>query len=126
MMGDQSKFASIKPKDGGKVTFSGNQCGKIAGIGKIDNNEGPQIKDVYLVKGHCHNLLSVSQSTDRGILVIFDFEECLIVSKDVLSLENIKTKALFRAPREGNCYTLNLFGNGFISEKCFVSNLDES
>ena len=61
MTGDQSKFVSIKPKDGGKMTFSGNQSRKIAGIGEIGNNEGPQIKDVYLVEGLCHNLLSVSQ-----------------------------------------------------------------
>ena len=125
MTGDHSKFATIKPKDGGKVIFGGNQSGRIAGIGEIGSNEGPQIKDVYLVEGLCHNLLSVSQSTDRGNLVIFDSEECLIVSKDIISLDNIKSKALFRAPREGNCYTLNL-SNSPIPEKCFVTNLDES
>ena len=50
MTGDQSKFVSIKSKDGGKVTFGGNQTGKIAGIGKIGNKEGLLIKDVYLGK----------------------------------------------------------------------------
>ena len=99
MTGDQSKFALIKPKDSGKVTFGRNQTSKIG------NNEGPLIKDVYLVEGLCHNLLSVSQSTDKGKLIIFDSEECLIVKKDLLPLENIKTKDLFRAPRDGNCYT---------------------
>ena len=28
MLGDQSKFATIKPKDGRKVTSGGNQSGK--------------------------------------------------------------------------------------------------
>ena len=126
MTGDQSKFASIKQRDSGKITFGGNQTGKIARIGEIGNKEGPLIKDVYLVEGLCHNLLSVSQSTDKGNLVIFDSEECLIVKKDLLSLENIKTKALFRAPRDDNCYTLNLFSGDSVSENCFVSNLDES
>ena len=78
------------------------------------------------MEGLCHNLLSVSQSTSKGNLVIFDSEECLIVSKDTLLLENIKSKALFRAPREGNCYTLNLSSNGSISENCFIGNLDDS
>ena len=126
MTGDKSKFVSIKPKDGGKVTFGGDQTGKIAGIGEIGNNEGPLIKDVYLVEGLCHNLLSVSQSTDKGNLVIFDSEECLIVKKDLISINDLKTKALFRAPRDGNCYTLNFSSNTSISENCFVSNLNES
>ncbi|KAI9075764.1 hypothetical protein K1719_042250 [Acacia pycnantha] len=114
-VGDQSKFASIKNKEGGKVTFGGNESGRIHGIGKIGNSNGPQIKDVYLVDGLCHNLLSVSQSTDKGNLVIFDSEECLIVSKDALSLDSIKSKALFELQRSwtfrvkslgGNLYTL--------------------
>ncbi|KAI9126138.1 hypothetical protein K1719_002559 [Acacia pycnantha] len=67
-----SKFATIKQEDGGRVIFGGNQSGKIAGIGKVGNNDGPQIKDVYFVEGLCHNLLSVSQSTDKGNIVIFD------------------------------------------------------
>ena len=46
MTGDETKFATIKPKDGGKVSFGGNQSGKIAGIGEVGNNKGPQIKDV--------------------------------------------------------------------------------
>ncbi|KAI9084598.1 hypothetical protein K1719_033380 [Acacia pycnantha] len=72
MTRDQSKFASIKHKDGGKVTFGGNESEELLGIGKIGNSNGPQIKDVYLVDGLCHNLLGVSQSTDKGNLVIFD------------------------------------------------------
>ncbi|KAI9111198.1 hypothetical protein K1719_017809 [Acacia pycnantha] len=58
------------------------------------HSNGPQIKDVYLVDGLCHNLLSVSQSTDKGNLVIFDSEECLI-------LDQTRVKSL-----GGNLYTL--------------------
>ena len=101
MTGDKSKLLSIKPKDGGRVTFGGDQSGKIAGIGEIGNNEGPLIKDVYLVEGLCHNLLSVSQSTDKGNLVIFDSDECFIIKKDLVSINDLKNKALFRAPRDG-------------------------
>ncbi|KAI9126283.1 hypothetical protein K1719_002704 [Acacia pycnantha] len=124
MTRDQSKFATIKPKNGGNMTFGGNQSGRIAGIGEVGSNDEPQIKDVYLVEGICHNLLSVSQSTDKGNLVIFNSKECLIVSKDDLPLDNVKSKALFRAPRDDNCYTLSLLSNS--SENCFIGNMDES
>ncbi|KAI9110191.1 hypothetical protein K1719_018633 [Acacia pycnantha] len=97
MTGDQSKFASIKHKDGGKVTFGGNESEEFFGIGKIGNSNGPQIKDVYLVDGLCHNLLSVSQSTDKGNLVIFDSEECLIVSIRTIMVENLRTMPLENA-----------------------------
>ena len=61
MTGDKDKFNSLVVKDGAKVSFGGNQSGKITGVGKV----GP-VQDVYLVDGLCHNLLNVSQSTDKG------------------------------------------------------------
>ena len=61
MTGDADKFIALRSKDGGKVTSGGNQSGKITGTGEIGAKNGPQIKDVYLVEGLCHNLLSVSQ-----------------------------------------------------------------
>ena len=56
MTGDRDKFKSLVIKDGATVTFGGTQSGKITGVGEV----GP-VKDVYLVDGLCHNLLSVSQ-----------------------------------------------------------------
>ena len=66
----------------------------------------------------------MSQSTDKDNWVIFDSEECLIVSKKDLQIskENLKTK--LRAKREGNCYTLDMSKN--INENCFMSNTNES
>ena len=124
MMGDVDKFVAMRSNNGSKVTFGGNQSRKITGIGEIDAKDGPQIKDVYLVEGLCHNLLSMSQSADKNNQIIFDSEECLLVNKDDLTIDKGKLKVLFRAPREGNCYTLDL--PKVNSEKCFVSNLDES
>ena len=66
MTGDQSKFVAMRPKNGGKVAFGGNQSGRIARIGKVGEKDGPQIKDIYYVDGLCHNLLSVSQSLDKN------------------------------------------------------------
>ena len=60
MTGDQSKFVTMRPKTGNKVTFGGNQFGRIAGIGEIGEKDKAQIRDVYYVEFHCHNLLSVS------------------------------------------------------------------
>ena len=72
--GDRDKFNSIEMKEGEKVSFGGNQSGKITGVGEVE-----PVKDVYFVDGLCHNLLSVSQCTHRGNWVIFDSNECLII-----------------------------------------------
>ena len=74
MTGDQSKFVTIRSQVGGKVSFGGNQSGKIAGIGEIGEKDGVQIKDVYYVEDLCHNLLSVSQSANKDNWIIFDSE----------------------------------------------------
>ena len=66
MTGDHSKFAAMRPKDGAKVTFGGEQSRKIAGIGEVSEKDELQIKDVYYIEGLCHNLLSVNQSVDRN------------------------------------------------------------
>ena len=124
MTGDQSKFVTMRLKDGSKVTFEGNQFGKIAGVGEIGENDGPQIKDVYYVGGFCHNLLNVSQSVDKNNLIIFDLEECLIVNKKDLQINKDQLNILFKVSREGNYYTINMPCSN--SEKCFVSNMDES
>ena len=106
MTGDKEKFTMMKPKEGGKVTFGGNQSGRIAGIGEVGRSSGTQIEDVYYVEGLCHNLLSVSQSTDKDNWVIFDSEECLIVNKKDLQLDKNSIKAKIRVQRDGNCYTI--------------------
>ena len=100
MTGDRDKFKSLVIKDGATVTFGGNQSGKITGVGEV----GP-VKDVYLVDGLCHNLLSVSQSTDKGNWVIFDSHECIIVDKQDLNLDKANLKCKLKANRNGNLYT---------------------
>ena len=91
MTGDRDKFKSLVIKDGAKVNFGGNQSGKITGVGEV----GP-IQDVYLVDGLCHNLLSVSQSTDKGNWVIFDSHECFIVDKNDLDIDKTILNASLR------------------------------
>ncbi|XP_028770066.1 uncharacterized protein LOC114727528 [Neltuma alba] len=98
MTGDSDKFSTLKPKEGGKVSFGGNQFGKIVGIKEVGSDKGMKVENVYYVKSLCHNLLSVSQSTNKNNWVIFDSKHCLIISKDDLSLKkkelNVKLRAL--------------------------------
>ena len=119
MTGDRDKFKSLVIKDGATVTFGGNQSGKITGVGEV----GP-VKDVYLVDGLCHNLLSVSQSTDKGNWVIFDSHECIIVDKQDLNLDKANLKCKLKANRNGNLYTLDLCQQ--LEEKCLISSDENS
>ena len=123
MTGDRNKFVSLKAKDGGKVSFGGNQSGKIIGIGEVANPSGTPVKDVYHVEGQCHNLLSVSQSADRDNWIIFDSEECFIINKKDLPIDKSKLKIQLRAPRDGNCYTIDLEKN--FENTCLISQADE-
>ena len=119
MTGDRDKFKSLVIKDGATVTFGGNQSGKITGVGEV----GP-VKDVYLVDGLCHNLLSVSQSTDKGNWIIFDSHECIIVDKQDLNLDKANLKCKLKANRNGNLYTLDLCQQ--LTEKCLISSDENS
>ena len=70
--------------------------------------------------GLLHNLLSVSQCTDKGNWVIFDSNECLVIDKHKLKLDKSNLNCKLKASRNGNLYTLDL--NQSLEEKCFISN----
>ncbi|XP_059635270.1 uncharacterized protein LOC132277427 [Cornus florida] len=101
MTGDGSKFVSLKNFDEGNVIFGDNQKAKIIGIVTISKpDEFPEIKEVLLVEGLKHNLLSVSQLCDNGKKVCFDKEKCNVVD---IELE----KVIFSACRSSrNVYTV--------------------
>ena len=65
MTGDEAQFTSLKPNDGGFVTFGDNSKGKIIRLGNISKNLFTFIENVLLVKGLKHNLLSISQLCDK-------------------------------------------------------------
>ena len=71
-------FQDLQMKKGGKVTFGGNQRGKIAGVGKIGIPPSASIDNVLFVEGLRHNLLSISQLCDSGYGVIFNKDECIV------------------------------------------------
>ena len=78
MTGNIDWFTCLTKKNGGKVTFGGNEKGKIIGIGNIGNPLHVVIENVCLVEGLNHNLLSISQLCDKGYEVIFVPTHCHI------------------------------------------------
>src|ERR1044072_7356675 len=89
MTGERHIIQKLELKPGGVVGFGGNQKGKIIGSGTIGNCKCPSIKNVLLVEGLMHNLLSISQLADNGYDVIFNQKSCKVISqKDESTLFN--------------------------------------
>src|ERR1044072_2045615 len=70
--GERHMFQKLELKVGGVVGFGGNQKGKIIGSGTIGFGKSSSIKNVLLVEGLMHNLLSISQLADNGYDVLFN------------------------------------------------------
>jgi len=101
MTGDKRKIKNLKIKDQGFVTYGDNNKGKIIGIGDVGGGDTLEIKDVLLVEGLKHNLLSISQLCDKGLKVIFESDYCTIHQK------NSKEIAL-KVMRHNNIYLIDL------------------
>jgi len=78
MTGDKTKFAKLELKEKGFVTCGDNNKGRILGNGVIGNGSSFNIKNVLLVEGLKHNLISISQLCDKGFKVMFKPNNCLI------------------------------------------------
>ena len=76
----KNMFPSLELKFRGYVGFGGNQKGNIIGSGTIGNCNLPSITNVLLVDGLMHNLLSISQLSDKGYDIIFNQKSCKAVS----------------------------------------------
>ena len=72
MTGERHMFQELELKPGGVVGFGDNQKGKITGSGTIGYGKSASIKNVLLVEGLVHNLLSISQLADNGYDVMFN------------------------------------------------------
>ena len=115
MIGDATLFSSLKDKKhGSNVTFGDGSKGKIVGIGNVGNPSKLMFKDVLFVSGLSYNLLSISQLIDKGYMVAFEGNECLI--KDSLN------KIVLKGIREGNIYALNLNSLCVNDATCLVVN----
>jgi len=78
MTGDKTKFAKLELKEEGFVTYGDNNKGKILRNGVIGKGSSFNIKNVLLVEGLKHNLVSISQLCDKGFKVMFEPNSCLI------------------------------------------------
>jgi len=76
--GDASQLINLKWKPTGFVTYGDHNRGKILGVGDIGGDDKVIIKDVLLVVGLKHNLLSISQLCDKGYNMNFEPNLCLI------------------------------------------------
>ena len=78
MTGDASQLINLKLKPAGYVTCGDNNRGRILGVGDIGGEDKMIIKDVLLVDGLKHSLLSISQLCDKGYKITFEPNRCLI------------------------------------------------
>ena len=81
MIGDPTKFLSLKRKKKGKVTFGDNLSSKIIGKGIVVIRDKMNVDNVLLVENLKPNLLSVIQTCDQGHICIFDSNKCEIRRK---------------------------------------------
>jgi len=65
-------FINFTRKERRFVSYGDNNQGKILGKGVVGNPSTITIKDVMLVDGLKHNLLSISQFYDNGFTITFN------------------------------------------------------
>jgi len=69
MTGDASKFIHISLKNSEHVIYGDNNKGKIVGVGKIGTNLSTSTENVLLIDGLKHNLSSIYQLCEKGLLI---------------------------------------------------------
>lgn len=89
-----TQFSKLTSQDEGFVTFEDNNKGNIG------NKSNLLIKNILLVDGLKHNLLSISRLCDKGYDIKFEYNAYIIE----ISHKNISLIAL----RINNMYTIDL------------------
>jgi len=118
MTGDVSQLINLKWKPARFVTYGDNNRGKILGVGDIGGYDKMIIKDVLLVDGLKHSLLSISQLCDRGYNITFEPNLCLIS-------DSVTSETVLVGKRVNNVYMLNV--SCIISSmNCLFTRNDES
>ena len=117
MTGDKSRFEKFEPKSEGFVTYGDNNKGRILGSGTIGNGSSFNIKNVLLVEGLKHNLISISQLCDKGFKVVFEPNHCLIY--------DACGSIVLIGKRVNNVYMLDLHHASF-SMQCLFAKEDDT
>ena len=115
MTGDKALLSHFVEKAGPIITFGDNSKGYTVGYGCLEIGN-VVINDIALVDGLKHNLLSVSQFSDRGFKVDFDMMVCNIYHKKdgSLSLKGVRKGSFFVADLSSTkkdkiyCFTVKL------------------
>ncbi|KAL8120799.1 hypothetical protein AgCh_017833 [Apium graveolens] len=113
MTGNKALLSDFVEKAGPSISYGDGNIGKTLGYGNI-NLGIVIIKEVALVSGLKHNLLSISQICDRGYHVDFFEEHCEVVSKS-------KFKVVLKGYRRGNIYEVMLSTSTDSSAICLMS-----
>jgi len=114
MTGDASKLMSIHWRHGEFVTYGDHNRGRILGSGDIGKKGSLIIKDVFLVEGLNHNLLSINQLFDKGLQVTFEPILCLIV-------DSTSRKIVLVSKRMNNVYMLNISCITLVEKTLFIT-----
>jgi hypothetical protein len=94
-------FIDFTRKEKGFVSYEDNNRGRILGKGVVGNPSTTTIKDVMLVDGLKHNLLSISKFCDNGFTITFNTQCCIIQQND-------DKNVMFKGLRVDNVYVLDL------------------
>ncbi|KAL8104298.1 hypothetical protein AgCh_028500 [Apium graveolens] len=118
MIGNKALLSDFVEKAGPSVSYGDGNIGKTLGYGNI-NLGNVIIKEVALVSGLKHNLLSISQICDRGYHVDFFEEHCEVVSKS-------KGKVVLKGYRRVNIYELSFQQKAKQRKSSFKSKTESS
>ena len=118
MTGNKSLLSEFEEKAGPAVSYGDGNLGQTLGYGNIEIGN-VIIEKVALVSGLKHNLLSISQITDRGYHVNFMKDHCEIINKKT-------QKIALTGYRHGNIYEANLLSNTDGKITCLLSKASTS
>ena len=120
MTGDFSLLTEFEERAGPRIIFGDDSKGYTLGYGLISNQD-VIIKEVALVEGLKHNLLSISQLCDKGHRVVFTKEACQIY-------DSRSNKLVMEGIRSGNVYIADFKSApaGFTTCLLTKANKDES
>ncbi|KAL8114183.1 hypothetical protein AgCh_021150 [Apium graveolens] len=120
MTGNKSLLSEFEKKVGPDVYYGDGNVGHTLGYGNLIIRK-VAIENVALVEGLKHNLLSISQITDRGYHVVFYDSHCEVV-------HNNSKKIVLIGYRHGNIYEARLYESLEKEATCLISkaSVDES